>query len=139
MVAIIATMNAPSAVSSAVRRAQHAGTSWPLPGTDLPLLQCVSRVSHQVQKDAIPVLAGNIAFRLMFAFFPTIISILWLLNVVNAGQLGSEVSDLVSTVVPGAANAPLKQQIQDAPKSPGKRGVHARGGVVAGGGALGNR
>ena len=83
----------------------------------MPLRAGLSRVSHQVQRDAIPALAGSIAFRLMFAFFPTLISILWLLNVLNAGQLVSEVSNLVGTVVPGVANSPLKEQIAKAPPS----------------------
>lgn len=60
---------------------------------------------------------GEVAFRLMFAFFPTLISILWLLNVLNAGQLVVEVSDLLGTVVPGIANGPLKEQIRDVPQS----------------------
>lgn len=109
-------MSTPAAVTSAFRRAQRAGSGWSVPGTALPLRECVSRVFHQARKDVISALAGNIAYRLMFAFFPTVISILWLLNMANAGGLGSEVSDLVGTVVPGVASLPLKEQIQDAPQ-----------------------
>ncbi len=109
-------MSPPVAVASAVRRAQQAGTRWALPGTDLSVSQGIERLWAQLGKDAVPALAGNIAFRLMFAFFPTLISILWLLNVVNAGQLESQVSDLIGTVVPGVANGPLKDQIQHAPR-----------------------
>lgn len=106
-----------STVSSALRRAQRVGTDWALPGSALPLPQIVSRVFHQLQRDALPTLAGNVAFRLMFAFFPTLITILWLLNVFHAGQLVSEVSDLVGMVIPGIANGPLKEQIENAPRS----------------------
>lgn len=110
-------MSTSAAVTSAFRCAQRVGLGWAIPGTALPFRDGVSRLSHQVQRDAIPVLAGSIAFRLMFAFFPALISILWLLNVLNAGQLVSEVSDLVGTVVPGVANGPLKEQIEEAPQS----------------------
>ncbi len=110
-------MSTPIAVASAVRRAQRVGNRWAVPGTDLSIRQGIERLWAQVNKDAVPALAGNIAYRLMFAFFPTLISLLWLLNVVNAGQFVSEVSDLVGTVVPGVANGPLKEQIQDAPQS----------------------
>ena len=88
-----------------------------MPGTDLSVRQGAGRLWKQLNKDAVPALAGNIAYRLMFAFFPVLISLLWLLNVLHAGQFVSQVSDLVGTVVPGVASGPLKEQIQDAPKS----------------------
>jgi membrane protein len=89
---------------------------WSIPGTRLPIGEGVRRVAHQVQADSISVLAGHIAFRLMFALFPTLISVLWLLRVINADGIVSRVSELVSAIVPGVAHAPLEQQIEGAPR-----------------------
>lgn len=109
-------MSTRAAVTSTVGRVQDAGDGLAVPGTKMPIRACVVRVHRQVGAHAVPALAGNIAYRLMFAFFPTLISILWLLNVVGASQLVSQVSDLVGTVIPGVANSPLKEQLEDAPK-----------------------
>lgn len=110
-------MSPSSSVTAALRNAQQVGHSWRIPGTTFPWLAAIGRVSRQVQGHAVPSLAGNIAFRIVFAFIPTLISILWLLNVLNTKELASAVSDLIGTVVPGIAHAPLKDQIQDAPQA----------------------
>jgi membrane protein len=68
-----------------------------------------------LNEDGAGPLAGNIAFRTMFAFFPTIISLLWLLRVFHADGLVDALTDSLGTIVPGAAHAPLKEQLQQAP------------------------
>jgi membrane protein len=60
-------------------------------------------------------LAGNLAFRLSFAAFPSLIAILWLLRAVHADELGRATADVLGTVVPGIAHAPLKEQAGQSP------------------------
>jgi membrane protein len=115
--AMMMTMSTLAALTSVLHTARHIGASWRVPGTTFPLRESVSRVAHQVQRHAIPALAGNIAFRVMFAFFPSVISVLWILHAVNAGQLVADVSDLVGMIVPGIASGPIKEQIRDAPQT----------------------
>jgi membrane protein len=110
-------MSTASSVTAALRNAQQVGTSWRIPGTTFPWLAAIAQVSRQVQRHAVPALAGNIAFRIVFAFIPTLISILWLVNVLDTKELASAVSDLIGTVVPGMAHGPLKDQIQEAPQA----------------------
>ena len=111
---IAATAGGPASGGGAAGRG---ATGWCVPGTECPVTQVTRRVARKVQADALPVLAGHLAFRLMFALFPTLIALLWLLNVVNAGELATEVSEVVGMVVPGVANDPLKEQVDSAPSA----------------------
>src|SRR4051794_22808036 len=96
----------PSA-SATPKPARQLGARWCLPGSGMPLMECVSQVGHRAKNDAVTALAGNLAFRLLFAFFPTAISLLWLLTVLHASRVASEVSDLIGMIVPGIANSPV--------------------------------
>jgi membrane protein len=106
-----------SQAAGAGRTGTIPGAGWAVPGTRVPAGEVIRRVAHQIEADGVTVLAGHLAFRLMFALFPTLISVLWLLQVVNAEELVSQVSELVSTIVPGIAHDPLEQQIEGAPRS----------------------
>jgi len=103
--------------ASTVAQVEGPSTRWCVPGTECPISEAVGRVVRKVRADAVPVLSGHLAFRVVFALFPALISLLWLLNVVNAEGLTTAVSDLVETIVPGVANAPLKEQVDSAPRA----------------------
>ena len=104
------------AAAAGNRSGRKPGAGPFVPGTQVPIVEAVRRVTHAVQADGVSALAGHIAFRLMFALFPTLISLLWLLHVVNAEELVPDVSELVGTIVPGIARDPLEQQIAGAPQ-----------------------
>jgi len=103
--------------ASTVPPKEGASPRWCVPGTECPIPETIRRVVRKLRADAVPVLSGHLAFRTVFALFPALISLLWLLNVVNAEGLAAAVSDLVETIVPGVANAPLKEQVDSAPRA----------------------
>jgi len=88
----------------------------PVPGTSLPLGECSRRVAHKVQQDNVTALAGNMAFRLVFAFFPALISVLWIMRVAHADALIGGLLDVVGAIIPGAPAESIEDQVQNAPK-----------------------
>lgn len=48
---------------------------------------------------------------------PSLIAVLWLLNVLHAQRLVAALLDLITAVMPGAADGPLRDQIVNAPRS----------------------
>jgi membrane protein len=103
-------------VRSLLQRAEAMGDRCPIPGSTLPLGHCVRLLAREIGDDNVTVLAGNVAFRLMFAFFPALISVLWLLEVLHGQRLVGPLLDVVGTIIPDAANSPIKEQVQQAPR-----------------------
>ncbi len=103
--------------AAAARLRGSPAAGWTVPGTAVPLGESLRRLAHEIESDHVSVLAGHIAFRLMFALFPTLITVLWVLRVVGADEFVADVSELVGTIVPGVARDPLEQQIEGAPPS----------------------
>ncbi|MEO9256481.1 MAG: YihY/virulence factor BrkB family protein [Tepidiformaceae bacterium] len=102
-------------VNSVLRRAQTIGDRCCIPGTTLGLGNFFRLLAHKIAKDNVTVLAGNVAFRLMFAFFPALIAILWLFEVLHGHRLVGPLLDVVGVIIPDAANGPIKEQVQQAP------------------------
>lgn len=67
-------------------------------------------VAEHAAEVGLTTLAGNLAFRLSFAAFPSLIAVLWLLRAIHAESLAGATSEVLGTVVPGVAHAPLKEQ-----------------------------
>lgn len=86
-----------------------------LPGSPLSLGQLVSGTSAQVRQDGVTVLAGNVAFRLMFAALPTLVALIWVLRIFEADRLVQGLLDLARLAFPGPAIDPIEQQIRNAP------------------------
>lgn len=86
-----------------------------LPRSARALIHRASAVAEHAQEIGLTALAGNLAFRLSFATFPSLIAVLWLLRAIHADQLAGAASEVLGTVVPGVAHAPLKEQAGAAP------------------------
>lgn len=99
-----------------LRRAESACDRCAVPGSTLPLGRFLHLLADQVHKDNMTVLAGNVGFRLMFAFLPTLISLLWLFRATGADGLVEQLLDVVRTILPGAATQPIEEQVQQAPR-----------------------
>ena len=97
-----------------------------LPGTRMTLGQLAGEVAEQVENDHVTVLAGNVAFRLMFAILPVLVSLLWLIRLLDVTGLDRGVLDLATLAFPGPAIAPIREQFEQAP------GDQARGAITPG-------
>lgn len=95
---------------------QHLANRWTVPGTSLQLGECARRVADKVRQDHLTVLAGNVAFRLVFAFFPALIAILWIMRVAHADTFVQGLLDVVRAIIPGPTTEPIQNQVQNAPQ-----------------------
>ncbi len=85
------------------------------------LLSRASTVTSHCQEVRLTTLAGNLAFRMTFAAFPTLIAVLWLLRAAHADEFARSASDVLGMIVPGVAHAPLKEQAGSAPEAETRR------------------
>lgn len=60
--------------------------------------------------------AGNIAFRGLFALFPSLLALLWLLNVLRAEEFVGTLIELSETAMPETASEPLKAVLSEVPQ-----------------------
>lgn len=103
--------------SELARKAERAGHHARAPFVwRLGLGEFVRETVEQVRAEHLTVHAGNIAFRAVFAVFPSILALLWLLTALNARDFVATLLDLISTVLPEAATGPLRQQVESAPR-----------------------
>src|SRR4051812_43728063 len=109
-------MAAEPLTKSLPRDVEKSANRWSLPGTSMPLGLMVRRSVEGLRQHSATVHAGNIAFRLLFAFFPALIALHWALRALHADGMIGALSDIFGTIIPGTASEPLKQQVQDAPK-----------------------
>ncbi|MGD9894629.1 MAG: YihY/virulence factor BrkB family protein [Dehalococcoidia bacterium] len=89
--------------------------SVPLSG-GMGMAEFVRRTAVSTAKDNVFSFAGNIAFRALFALFPALIALLWLLNVLHADGLVSTLISLIETALPETASGPIKQQLSSVPE-----------------------
>lgn len=73
---------------------------------------------------------GSIAFRGLFALFPGLIALLWLLRVWHSERLVAGFLSLTDTAVPRTASGPIRQLLTDAPQDQA-RGTVTVGALVA--------
>jgi membrane protein len=101
------------------RRAERAGNRIPVPVPATPRLglgEFVRETASGAGRDQLAAYAGNIAFRSLFAVFPLVIALLWLLHVVHADRGIDVLVRLVQTALPGAAAGPIRDQLTAAPR-----------------------
>ena len=67
-------------------------------------------------KDNLDVYASGIAFRALFAIFPTVVSLIWLLSLFHAAHLIDTLLGLVTTTLPETAADPIREQVTGAPE-----------------------
>ena len=85
----------------------------------------------QARKNHLPAYAGSVAFRGLLALFPVLVSLLWLLTLVDAPTLVDALTRVVSAALPEAAAQPLRDQLASLPAS-AARGPRTLGVVVSG-------
>jgi membrane protein len=83
-----------------------------LPGSRLSVFEFARATAEELKKDHVGMLAGNVAFRLMFAVLPLVVTLLWLLRWADESRLADALLDLARLAFPGQAIAPIEQQAQ---------------------------
>lgn len=71
----------------------------------------VRATAEQARKDHLGAYAGNLAYRSLFAVFPALVSLFWLLKLVGANAAINGLGDLASTALPKTAGSAVKEQI----------------------------
>ncbi len=93
-------------------RAEQAGNKVAVPlDTDLRLGELVRRTLKQAKRDQAGVYAGNMAYRVLFALFPSLVSVFWLLKLFGASRFVNNLIDLTATALPKAASGAIKEQL----------------------------
>lgn len=82
---------------------------------DLGLGHFVRRTLDQANKHHLPAFAGNLAFRALFALFPSLVALLWLLSVFHAQGLINALLNVASTPLPQAAADSIREQMRGSP------------------------
>ena len=100
------------AMDGAQREANH--VTMPM-AWRLGLGDFVRQTVEQARKDKVSVYAGNYAYRGLFAVFPALIALFWLLKVLHADSLIRALHNLVGTAMPKPAAQPIQQQLSNVP------------------------
>lgn len=90
---------------------------------------------QRAQQNCLPVRAGNLAFRAVFALFPAAVSALWLLTALHQSRFVGGLLDVAGGALPKTAGQALKQQIAGASATQA-HGALSFGALVAFGGAV---
>ena len=105
-------------MQDAVRAGNPAPQRWwdsPLPGCELGIRSLARCTFEEVRDDKVAVLAGNVAFRVLFAVLPTTVALLWFFRAIHAESLVQGLLDLGRLAFPGESIAPLEEQVRNAP------------------------
>ena len=106
-----------TAGSDLIRQAEHTGNRVAVPfAWNLGLGEFVRRTSRQTAKDNLAAFAGGLAYRALFAIFPSLIALLWLLSVFHAEGLINGLLDMVATAMPRAAADPIRGHLSSVPR-----------------------
>jgi membrane protein len=109
------------------QRATQTGNAVRVPGTnELRFGTFVRRTLHSAQRSHLSAFAGNLAFRTLFACFPCLFTVFWLLEAVGGSRATQSAVRLASTALPKAAAQAVQQQFS------GVTGDQARGALTAG-------
>lgn len=101
-----------------MRKAEETGDRVPVPSAwRMGLGEFVRLTAAQVGKDHLQAFAGNVAFRGLFAIFPSLLALLWLLTAVHQRPLLNTLVDFLSLAMPKAATDPLRQQLAQPPSA----------------------
>jgi membrane protein len=94
------------------QRAQRTGNRIGLPSSvNLRLGDFVRQTAARTGDDHLSTFAGNLAYRNLFAIFPSLVSLFWVLKLFGASWLLRWVTDLVTTALPKSAGEAMKQQL----------------------------
>lgn len=111
------TEQAKDAGAHAAQQAERTGNQVSVPmSAGLGMAEFVRLTATNTAKDDVFSYAGNIAFRALFALFPALIALLWLLQVLRAEDLINTLISLVETTLPETASEPIKQQLSGVPE-----------------------
>ncbi len=89
----------------------------------IPAGQFLTQLGQQTQKHHLATYAGNVAYRSLFAMFPSLVSLLWLLTLLHAHLLLKALLDLTSAALPGTASDVIRQQLSASPSAHPGAGV----------------
>lgn len=95
------------------RRGERAANQVPLPSAwRMGLGSFVHALVRQVEKDRLPVYAGNLAFRGLLALFPALLAVLWLLQAVKGDGLSNALFGVIDVTLPRQAAQSLHSYLQ---------------------------
>jgi membrane protein len=80
-----------------------------------PAGEIARRLLEQVKQKHLDAYAGHIAYRSLFAIFPSLISLLWLLRLLHATSLVQALLNISGTALPDAAGGVIRQQLSAVP------------------------
>jgi membrane protein len=93
----------------AIRGVERAGNRVSVPlAWNLGLADFLRETATRAARDEIFAFAGNIAFRGLFALFPGLIALLWLLHVLRAEAFAGTLVALAETAMPKTASGPIR-------------------------------
>ena len=99
-----------------VRQAEAAGNHLDVPvARNLGVGELARQTLAQISKDRLRVYAGHLAYRSLFALFPSVLALLWLLQVLEAPRLVGVLLDLIGTAMPEAIANLARDQVTAAP------------------------
>jgi membrane protein len=111
----------------AVEGVERAGNRVSVPfAWNLGLADFVRETVKRAARDEVFAFSGNIAFRGLFALFPGLIALLWLLNVLRAEEFAGTLVELAETAMPETASGPIRVLLSNV------TGDQARGAFTAG-------
>lgn len=105
-----------------------------LRGVDAGLGTVLERSFEAAGRGQLGVMAGNIAFRLMLALLPGLITVIWLLRLLGTDALVEGFLNLARLAFPGPAIDPIEEQVVNAP--PGQASGSLSLGVAVSSGAF---
>ena len=104
-----------TAGQQAARRAARVSNQVTVPmAWNLGLADFVRQTAARAAHNEVLAYAGNIAFRGLFALFPALLALLWLLNVLHAERFVGTLLVLSKTAMPDTASQPLEALLASA-------------------------
>lgn len=101
----------------AAQQVEDAGNQVPVPlSGGLGGGELIRLTAIKTAKDDVFSYSGNIAFRALFALFPALIALFWLLHVLRADGLVGTLVDLIETALPDTAAEPITRQLSSVPE-----------------------
>lgn len=107
------------------RKAERASNRVGVPvARKLDVGDLVRQTAVRMRKDQLHVYAGHLAFRSLFALFPSLLAFLWVLQLLHARRMVGALVDLIGTALPEATATLVRDQVTASP------GDQARGAVT---------
>ena len=101
----------------AARHAEQVSNKVTVPMTwNLGLADFVRQTAGRAAHNEVLAYAGNIAFRGLFALFPALLALLWLLHVLHAERFVGTLIALSKTAMPDSASQPLEALLASVPQ-----------------------